>query len=460
MPGRAPSKPETITENWVSCSNPEQSGPVLLVVGDASEGGGLADGKRLVPFNHAVEIGRRPRPPMGVDVCCLDDARVSARHARVSGTRAGGFEVTDLGSKNGTLVEGRRITGPTRISDGALLFVGGHALVVRTLSAEALAAIHEDLARPFGPVPTISASMAANIRRLRRLAAAGDALLLSGETGVGKEVYARALHQASGRPGRFVALNCAALPVDLVESELFGFVRGAHSQAAAGKPGLIEEAERGTLFLDEIGDMPPAAQAKLLRFLQEHEYVPLGGREARRLDVRVVGATSSLGPSPQAPGLRRDLLARFGAEPLVLPPLRARREDVGALARYFLGRPRGLEVAAFLALCLHDWPGNVRELESVMHEAALYAGGKPEIGLADLPRAVRERVSVGAGAGRSQPVPPRRSPRARPEPREIAALLEQHHGNVAEVARALDRQWAVVWRWILKSGLDVEKYRR
>jgi transcriptional regulator with PAS, ATPase and Fis domain len=188
--------------------------------------------------------------------------------------------------------------------------------------------------------------MATEIRRLRRLARAGNEILLSGETGVGKEVYAKAVHRASGRPGRFVALNCAAIPTELVESEMFGFARGAHSQAAASKPGLIEEAEQGTLFLDEIGDMPGPAQAKLLRFLQEHTYVPLGGREARRMDVRIVAATSSLAPGAHAHGLRRDLLARFGAEPVVLPPMRERREDVGALARHFLGQSAGIGIGA------------------------------------------------------------------------------------------------------------------
>jgi len=392
--------------------------------------------------------------------CCLRDPRVSSRHARVSRSRSGAFEVTDLGSKNGTSVEGHLISGPTKIGDGTLLFVGGHALVIRDLAEDAIFAIREDLDQPLGSVATLSAGMATEVGRLRRLARAGKEILLSGETGVGKEVYARAVHRASGRPGRFVALNCAAIPTDLVESELFGFVRGAHSQALAGKSGLIEEAEQGTLFLDEIGDMPGPAQAKLLRFLQEHEYLPLGGRETRRMDVRIIGATSSLAPSAQAHGLRRDLLARFGAGPVVLPPLRERREDLGALVRHFLGQPGGpfrpLEAGAFLALCLHDWPQNVRELENVIREALLYSEGKPEIRLADLPRGLRERVTVDEG----KPAARRRSPRARPDKAEIETLLERHKGNVAEVARDLDRQWAVVWRWILKSGLDVEKYRR
>ena len=459
MPGRASKNPETVTQERASTTRSTETKAVLFVVGHAAEGGGILGGERTIPFEHAIEIGRRPQTRPGLVSCCLSDPGVSARHARVTRSRSGAFEVTDLGSKNGTSVEGHLISGPTKIGDGTLLFVGGHALLMRDLSEDALFAIREEIDQPLGPVATLSASMATAIHRLRRLARAGKEILLSGETGVGKEVYAHAVHRASGRPGRFVALNCAAIPTDLVESELFGFVRGAHSQAVANKPGLIEEAEHGTLFLDEIGDMPAPAQAKLLRFLQGHEYVPLGDRETRRMDVRVIAATSSLAPSAQAHGLRHDLLARFGAEPIVLPPLRERREDLGALVRHFLGQQVGpvrpLETGAFLALCLHDWPLNVRELENVIREALLYSEGNPAIRLADLPRAVRERVKVDDGKSAAR----RRSPRARPDKAEIEALLVRHQGNVAEVARELDRQWAVVWRWIRKSGLDVEKYR-
>ena len=461
MSGRGSKDPETVTQERASSPRSMEKRAVLFVVGDAAEGGGFYGGERAIPFEHTIEIGRRPLAQPGIATCFLHDLSVSGRHARVSRSRKAAFEVTDLGSKNGISVEGHSISGTAKIGDGTLLFLGGHALVVRDLDEDALLAIREELDQAFGPVATLSAGMATEIRRLRRLARAGKEILLSGETGVGKEVYAKAAHRASGRRGPFVALNCAAVPTELVESELFGFVRGAHSQAAASKPGLIEEAEHGTLFLDEIGDMPGPAQAKLLRFLQEHTYVPLGGREARRMDVRIIAATSSLAPSAQAHGLRRDLLARFGAEPIVLPPLRERREDMGALVRHFLGQQGGqaggrfrpLEAGAFLALCLHDWPQNVRELENVIREALLYSEGKPEIRLVDLPRAVRERVEVVEGPAR------RRSPRSRPDKAEIEALLVRHQGNVAEIARKLDRQWAVVWRWISKSGLDVEKYR-
>ena len=188
----------------------------------------------------------------------------------------------------------------------------------RLATSVELAAIERELAEPFGPVATSSPVLAAISSKLAKLAPTAGEILLTGETGAGKEVYARAIHDASGREGRFVAINCAALPRELIESELFGFARGAHSEAKADKRGLIEEAEGGTLFLDEIGDMPAELQAKLLRFLQDREMTPLGSTRPRKIDVRVLAATSrtaapsspaAAGPAPRsggAPGRRAD----------------------------------------------------------------------------------------------------------------------------------------------------------
>jgi len=443
----------TITEDQPSVWSPTEVRPFLVVIGSASDGGG-AKGERLVPFEGAVEIGRSPEPADGIRACALADARASARHARISCLRNGGFEVADLGSKNGTLVEGCPVGEPIKIANGSMVSIGGHLLLVRQLSQDQVSAIREDLTAPFGPIATLSGAMAIELRRLRRLAPTQQEVLLSGETGVGKEVYARAVHAHSRRPGRFVALNCAAIPTHLVESELFGYARGAHSEATTSKPGLLDAADHGTLFLDEIGDMPAEAQSKLLRFLQEHEYTALGSRETRRLDVRIVAATSSLGATPQAPGLRQDLRGRLGAAPIVLPPLRARREDIGALLHHFSGG-QVTQKAAFLALCLHDWPQNVREFEKVIHEARHLAAGEPDIRLDHLPHAVRSRIPADVAPF----VARRRSPRGQLQKSDLEALLEQHKGNVAVVARALDRQWAVVWRAMQKLGLSAEKYR-
>ena len=259
------------------------------------------------------------------------------------------------------------------MKEGSIISLGHAVGVFRLLTGIELAAIRAEKIRSFGPQSTCSPTLAVICQKLRRLAPLGAEILLMGETGVGKEIYARAIHEASGRKGPFVAINCAALPAELVESELFGFARGAHSEARFDKRGLFEQAEGGTLFLDEIGDMAPALQAKLLRFLQDKELVPLGAQRGRSIDVRVVAATNRPVASPGAGasvGVRLDLASRFGPEPITLPPLRQRIEDLGRLCAALMGPAwKGFAPSAFVALALHAWPGNVRELGKVLETA-------------------------------------------------------------------------------------------
>jgi two-component system NtrC family response regulator len=300
--------------------------------------------------------------------------------------------------------------------------------------------------------------MALACDRLRRLAASEGELLIVGETGVGKEVYARAVHQASGRKGRFIAINCAAIPRELVESELFGYRQGAHSTAHQAKPGLIEEAEGGTLFLDEIGEMTPEAQTKLLRFLQDREMTPLGSTRPRRIDVRIVAATNRTGggPAGKGPGgLRDDIVGRLGAAPIHLPPLRSRIEDLGALCAHFLRAAPGtkFEQPAFRALCLHGWPLNVRELEKIVNTAAVLAAGAKPIALRDLPEPIAQAITTPVA------VAGRRSSGPSPTSGQLEELLRRYDGNVAEVSRDLGKHRAAVWRWIKKFGLGPQNFR-
>jgi DNA-binding NtrC family response regulator len=437
--------------------------PALINAGHADTGG-QADGGRLYFIADALELGRRPSVPPGGGTWYIPDARISAQHARI--TRSGKtLHIVDLGSRNGTFVNGRRTDGPTRLVEGDLVMVGRQAAVFRWLTPEHTRAIAEELAHPFGPTPAVAPAMALVLQRLRRLAPSREEVLLTGETGVGKEVYAQAVHAASGRRGPFLAINCAALPVELVESELFGHAKGAHSQAAEHRPGLLARAEGGTLFLDEIGDMPPAAQAKLLRFLQTRTYQPLGAGTARTLDVRVLAATTRVTPEASGGGLRVDLAGRLGAEPLVLPPLRQRPEDLGALVAHFLGAGRRLEGAAFAALLAHQWPQNVRELEKVVRQALLFADSGDLVRLEHLPLRLRPDADPAAAASPITPsgsteVPALRQ-RRRPMPDKAALveLLERHKGNVAEVARVLGRHWGVVQRTLHKHQIDADAYR-
>jgi transcriptional regulator with PAS, ATPase and Fis domain len=430
---------------------------VLLLVG-AAETPGLPPRTRLQLLGETLVIGRRApdetRP--GAHALVLADGVVSGQHARLS-RAAGGYELEDLGSKNGTWLDNARLTERTKLRDGALLFFGNHVGIFRMASALEIEAMKNELVAPLGPVATVSPALAVACDRLRRLAASEGELLIVGETGVGKEVYARAVHAESKRKGRFMAINCAAIPRELVESELFGYRQGAHSTAHSAKPGLIEEAEGGTLFLDEIGEMTGEAQIKLLRFLQDRELTPLGATRPRRMDVRILAATNRTSAGGKGPaGLRDDIVARLGAAPIHLPPLRNRVEDLGALVAHFLRATPGVtfEQPAFRAMCLHAWPLNVRELEKIVTTAAVLSAGAKPIGLRDLPEHIARAIETAPATG------PRRASGPSPTPAQLEELLRRYEGNVADVSRELGKHRAAVWRWIKKFGIGPQKFRK
>lgn len=440
---------ETHSESRVCITRGHKRG-FLLHVGDAED---CRPARRMVPIGHRLEIGRHPPPvsPAEGTSWALSDHKISASHARIS--RVGGsYELRDLDSRNGTVLDGRAIERPVRLNDGALIFIGNQAAVFRTITKAQEAAMTEELESPLGPVPTASPALALVCQKLKHLARSDSEILLIGETGAGKEVYAHAIHRASGRAGPMMAVNCAAIPRELAESELFGYVKGAHSTAHQNKPGLFQRAEGGTLLLDEIGEMPFELQPKLLRFLQDRILTPLGSVAGHRLDVRIIAATSGLEPGRDR-CLRDDLASRLGAQPLRIPPLRDRIEDLGVLFSHFLRAlpPKVLETRAFRALCLHGWPRNVRELEKVATEAAALSNTAPRIGLDHLPDTIAgllESPDAGLGPRRRRPPPTRE---------ELQALLRRFDGSVADVARELDRQWAVVYRWVARYGLENER---
>jgi transcriptional regulator with GAF, ATPase, and Fis domain len=250
---------------------------------------------------------------------------------------------------------------------------------------------------------------------VRRLVASDSNLLILGETGVGKEWLARAVHNEGPRSGGpFLAVNCAALPDALLESELFGHERGAFTGAVRAHRGAFELAHRGTLFLDEVGELPLPLQAKFLRVIEERRITRLGGERAFGVDVRVMAATNrDLEAEVRARRFRADLYYRLGVVALTLPPLRDRVEDVPGLAASALraaearvGRPGlSIEPEAMAALVAYAWPGNVRELRNVIERAALLAPGD-RLSLADFPRAISALAPGGAPARAIAPTPP------------------------------------------------------
>jgi len=292
-------------------------------------------------------------------------------------------------------------------------------------------------------------------RLIERVAPTESAVLLLGESGTGKELIARLIHLQSRRAqGPFVPVNVAALPETLVESELFGYARGAFTGAVQDRPGLIERAEGGTLFLDEVGDMPLAAQAKLLRTLENGEVRRLGDGISRLVDVRVVAATHRDLPAEAAAGrFREDLYYRLNVVRIDLPPLRERREDIGLLAAFFLdalaereGRGK-LEFTPEAAALLerYPWPGNVRELRHAVEHAVAVSEG-PRIDVGDLPSAVR--------LPRLLPRRPREEWTLEEVEREhILDTLDRYRGNATAAARHLGVSRTTLWRKLRRYGV-------
>ena len=290
-----------------------------------------------------------------------------------------------------------------------------------------------------------------------RVAPTDATVLIQGESGTGKEVIAKALHHASARAARpFVAINCGAVPETLLESELFGYMRGAFTGAAVSKLGLFEEADGGTLLLDEIAEMPPALQVKLLRALQSGEIRRLGATQAATIDVRVIAAThGDLATLISQGSFREDLFYRLNVIQVILPPLRDRREDLPALAEHFLaraatklGRELRLSPAALERLLRYPWPGNVRELENAIERAAILAHSasvEPD----DLP----PHVSAGLQLGPS-PALPQQITLAQAERIHILQTLERFGGNHSGAAEALGIGRTTLWRKLKEYEID------
>jgi DNA-binding NtrC family response regulator len=297
-------------------------------------------------------------------------------------------------------------------------------------------------------------------KRIGMLADSNASVLITGETGTGKELVARAIHNHGHRSRHpFIAVNCAAIPAELMESELFGHVRGAFTGAASDRIGAFCQAERGTLFLDEIGDMDLAMQAKILRALQERIVTPVGGKPAR-VDVRVIAATHRDLRQRICDGtFREDLFYRLHVVPIHLPALRERIADILPLAEYFLGHAGGgkrLSAGAAARLIHHTWPGNIRELKNAMERAALFVRGDT-IDATDL--SFVEEPPGAAGTVIDWPNEDLPTALARLEDMLIRRALARSAGNRAEAARMLNIHRQLLYTKMKRYGLDVSESR-
>ena len=293
-----------------------------------------------------------------------------------------------------------------------------------------------------------------------RVAATGAPVLLTGESGSGKEHIARFIHANSKKArGPFIAVNCGALPEQLLESELFGHVKGAFTGADRDHAGLFEAAAGGTLLLDEVGEIPLAMQVKLLRVLQDHEVRRVGATKNRTVDVRIIAATNrDLDEMVAEKSFRKDLYYRLKVVSIVVPPLRERREDILPLAHLFVRRgcstyhcgPCSLSAEALDRLLAYSWPGNVRELEHAMERAVVLAEGKPRIQAADLPpEIVRGARAEDGDDGEIAPL-------AEIERRHILRALDHYHGNRKATAAALGIAPNTLWRKLVSYGVSTK----
>jgi DNA-binding NtrC family response regulator len=345
--------------------------------------------------------------------------------------------------------------------------LSGDKLLLTVQNALHFARLRDENQRLLGRVRTDfamigkGAAMRAIFDKVAKTAPTTGRVLITGENGTGKELVARAIHDHSKRvDGPFVKLNCAAIPSELIESELFGHEKGSFTGAMQQRRGKFELADGGTLFLDEVGDMNPSAQAKVLRVLQENELERVGGGETIKVDVRVVAATNKdLQAEIEAGRFREDLFYRLAVVPIELPPLRARREDIPSLVEHFVGqvcsdngrRPKKVAPSAMTLLMQHEWPGNVRELKNVVERLVILTGDAEVITEADVGDALPRVKAVKTEFARGTPFKDLVSAAER---EIIMAALDANDHHVSNTARELQLERSHLYKKMRALGID------
>ena len=411
-----------------------------------------------------IELGIKPvvfgRSVKGVGQ--LADGYLSRQHFEIRKGRDGQLTIEDLNSSNGTYLNGSWLAGKAVIEHGDIVAAGATVMVVDKEVEPDLLPARID-ADPEAAYEIVGESFFSH--RLRQavatVAPTEDPVLLLGPSGAGKEVTAQAIHRLSGRSGPMISVNCAAIPVELAEAELFGHKKGAFTGAETDRPGLFVQADGGTLFLDEVGELPAVVQAKLLRTLEDSVVQPVGGGEPRAVNVRIVAATNA---DLNGPGFREDLLARLEDWTLHLLPLKRRRPDVMPLLKHFLGaEPVAEKVRVIEALLLHDWALNAREVRKIARRV-IALSGRAVLSTRVLPGSLVRRVSSSVRSrlerpSSEAPSPARKIERSPPGREELDSALGAAAGNVSKVAASLGCDRKQVYRWMNRLGLSAEQYR-
>jgi DNA-binding NtrC family response regulator len=420
--------------------------------------GRAADDKRaLMPRGRKAERALRFE---------LFGQKVSRGHARLF-LRNDEWFIEDVGSSNGTLLDGRSLAPhvPAALADGAVIEIGPNFLVFRVgpVHVDQEIVSDDELSPPHPDLATHSGALGLQFRQLAEIAKERMPVLIRGASGTGKELVTRALHAMSGRSGSFIPVNLANYPEGLIGASLFGHAKGAFT-GATDNAGLIRSAQGGTLFLDELGDVPLGAQASLLRAVENREVLPIGKAVPLSVDVRFAAATHRRLETMVADGtFRGDLLARLSGFVVKVPRLSERREDIGLLMRAIVRRlpvdrtSFQFSTHAARAILSHDWHDNIRGLSNAIERAATIARGRA-IELLDLQ--LPEAASSAGDVPLQPRVEPERQAKALPKRREEAperaeleALLHRHDWNIEAAARASGKHAQQIYRWMKKRGV-------
>lgn len=394
----------------------------------------------------------------------LAGSKISREHAEITPVGSA-FAIRDMGSRNGVSVNGRLIESATSLSQGDVVRLGEWIGVVVTGVNEGQGAFDE-----IAPGLLGGHKLRAALEPMRKIVERGLPLVIEGQTGTGKERVARALHAWSKRKGEYVGVNCAAIPHDLAEAELFGHAKGAFTGADRARPGFFRQAHQGTLLLDEFLELPPKTQAKLLRVLEEWEVQPVGESRSEKIDVLVLAATQApLAQSVEAGQLRNDLVARLGVLTVRLPALEERREDIAPLFRFFVQeqagavRERELDPELVEWLCLQRFHQNVRELEWLARAMVAMHDDATTLGLEHLPAQYRQSAAKRAAPATTQASPAQKASRY-PAPPPVSsgaeAVSDDDEVLFQQLVRALDEHNGVVLRAADALGITRQKAYR
>ncbi|MDP7040522.1 MAG: sigma 54-interacting transcriptional regulator [Myxococcota bacterium] len=411
------------------------------------------------------------RQPDNKNDLCLEHATVSRQHVLCAWQKkTGQHSASDLGSHNGSALNGKKLDIEVQALDNNDVLRLGDVLLVYEIWPQDEALMEEGQDVSTAAIPGNAPAMTLLRREVGSCASDPSPVLIIGDTGTGKERLAAEIHRLSAASGQYLSINCAALTPQLIESQLFGHIKGAFTGATDAQEGLFRAADGGSLFLDEIGELPMDLQPKLLRVIQEGEVTPVGSTKTTKIKTRVLAATNrDLANEIQEGNFRRDLYARLALWEVQLPSLSARRGDIldwleSLMQHWLQERDKGTETTLDLSvevaefLLLEDWQENLRGLDRLVHHLGRYHPFNETIGRKHLPRWLfEENESKSQTEPQEEETSENKGRRPAPSKEELLSALEEHQWSIRATAKALDRTRQQIYRWLEKYNIEVNK---